>query len=209
MGIRDYAILRILGDTGLRSGELRTLLVRSIIRAHADSRNRLLEITGDKAGRARIVPLTAAADDAIEAWLVCHPATQPIGGGRRRPPDHAPLFVLLGRGDQHEHRGQPLTVSALTDLVARHTLRAGIPAHLAHPHILRYYWAGQHASLGTTLHQLMELGGWKDARSVQPYLLQLHITDADLAGDVMRLNAEHATRRRQKATLPAMGPPCN
>jgi integrase len=206
IGIRDHAILRVLGDTGLRSGEVRTLLVRSLVRARGDGPNRSLEIARDKGDRTRIAPLTAAADDAIEAWLTRHPAAQPIGGGRRRPPNHASLFVLLGRGDKHDRRGQPLTVGALIDLVARHARRAGIPAHLGHPHVLRHYWAVRHATLGTPLHQLMELGGWKDPCSVQPYLMLLHVTDADLGGDVERLDADHAARRRQRARSPNTRP---
>jgi integrase/recombinase XerD len=206
LGIRDHAILRVLGDTGLRSGELRTLLVQSLVRARDGGPNRSLEIAGDKGNRTRIVPLTAAADDAVEAWLTRHPAAQPIGGGRQRPPDHASLFVLLGRGDEHDRRGQPLTVGALIDLVARHARRAGIPAHLGHPHVLRHSWAARHATLGTPLHLLMELGGWKDPRSVQPYLMLLHVTDADLVSDVERLDADRAARRRQRATSPNTRP---
>ena len=54
-GKRGYALLRVLGDCGLRSAELRGLLVRDLRRPRADARHHRLYVRG-KGGREREVP---------------------------------------------------------------------------------------------------------------------------------------------------------
>jgi integrase len=131
LGVRDQTVLRILGDTGLRSAELRGLCVRHVERARTDSRHRRLRIVRGKGGRGRLVELTAAADAALDNWLARHPDARGVGGGRRLPPEDAPLFCTLGRGGHDP--GRPLSAAALNRLAARHAKAAGIAAHLRHP----------------------------------------------------------------------------
>jgi integrase len=195
LGLRDHAALRILGDGGLRSAELRGLRVRHVERARSDSRHRRLRVVRGKGGRGRLVPLTAAADAALEDWLTRHPDARGIGGGRRLPPEDAPLFCTLGR--RGHDPGRPLSAGALNQLVARHAKAAGIAAHLRHPHVLRRYWATRHADLGTPPHRLMELGGWQSLRTLQVYL---KVNEDDLQADVDRLAAADAARAREQRT---------
>ena len=186
IGRRDHAILRVLGDTGLRSIDLRGLVAADLIRARIDSPRRSLRIQRSKRGHGRTVPLPTAADTALERWLAVHPAGRPL-------PETAPLFVTLGRGGRDV--GRPLSDGTLGDLVGLYAAKAGIPEALRHPHALRHYWATRHAELGTPIHRLQQLGGWQDLRTVQVYLGQ---ADPDLAGDIDRLDADDATYRRER-----------
>jgi integrase/recombinase XerC len=186
IGRRDHAILRVLGDTGSRSAELRRLRAADLVRGRVDSPRRSLRIRAGKGGRGRTVPLTVAADTALERWLAVHPAGRPL-------PEPTPLFVTLGRGGRDV--GRALSDGALGDLVRVHARTAGIPERLAHPHALRHYWATRHAELGTAIHRLQQLGGWEDLRTVQVYLGQ---ADPELAGDIDRLDADDAARRQER-----------
>lgn len=193
IGVRDYAVLRVLGEAGLRSAELRGLRVRHLERARSNSLQRRLRVVRGKGGRGRVVDLTPGADQALDAWLARHPAARPVGGGRRLPPEDAPLFCTLGRGG-HD-LGRSLSSVALQGVVSRHAKRAGIAAHLRHPHVLRAYWATRHAELGTPLHHLMRLGGWQSLRTLEAYL---QVNEQDLLDDVDRFAAADAARARER-----------
>jgi integrase/recombinase XerD len=196
IGIRDHAVLRVLGEAGLRSAELRGLRVRHLERARSDSPHRRLRVVRGKRGRGRVVDLTASADDAVEAWLARHPAALPVGGGRRLPPEDAPLFCTLGRLGRDP--GRPLSAGALNGLITLHAKRAGIAAHLRHPHVLRAYWATRHASIGTPIHRLRALGGWGSLRTLVDFYLAAG--DPELAEDVERFAADAAARARERGS---------
>ena len=101
-GKRDYALLRGLGDCGLRSAELRGLRARDLRRPRANARHHRLYVRG-KGGREREVPVPEAVQQALEAWTVVHPLAR--GVGLR---DEQPLFVRLGRyGDQQPPPSPP------------------------------------------------------------------------------------------------------
>ena len=51
----------------------------------------------------------------------------------------------------------------------RHSQRAGMPAQLRYPNMLRHYWATQQVARGITAAQLQARGGWRDPRSAQAY----------------------------------------
>ena len=119
-GKRDYALLRVLGDCGLRSAELRGLRARDLRRPRANARHHRLYVRG-KGGREREVPVPEAVQQALEAWTAVHPLARGVG-----LLDEQPLFVRLGRhGDQEP---LPLSAVAVHRLVRRHCLgrrRAG------------------------------------------------------------------------------------
>ncbi len=133
LGRRDYALLRVLGDCGLRSAELRGLRARDLRRPRANARHHRLFVRG-KGGREREVPVPEAVQHALEAWLSVHPLAH--GVGLR---DEEPLFVRLGRHGSEP--ALPLSDQAVYRLVHRHCQSAGVPGRLAHPHVLRAYWA--------------------------------------------------------------------
>src|SRR3954465_11745718 len=90
-GKRDYALLRVLGDCGLRAAELRGLVARDVRRPRANARHLRLFVRG-KGGIEREVPIPEATQTALEAWLSVH--RWPRGRGLR---DEHPVFVCLGR----------------------------------------------------------------------------------------------------------------
>jgi integrase len=159
-GKRDYALLRVLGDCGLRSAELRGLRARGA-RPRANARHYRLFVRG-KGGREREVPVPEAVQHALEAWVKVHPLAR--GVGLR---DEQSLFVRLGR---HGHE-QPLPLSAVAvhRLVRRSAAAAGVPERLAHPHALRAYWATQCLEAGVPVHTVSARLGHVDLRTTARY----------------------------------------
>ena len=160
-GKRDYALLRVLGDCGLRSAELRGLRARDLRRPRANARHHRLYVHG-KGGREREVPVPEAVQQALEAWLKVHPLARGVG-----LLDEQPLFVRLGRhGDQHP---LPLSAVAVHRLVRRHCQAAGVPERLAHPHALRAYWATHLLEAGVPVHEVSARLGHVDLRTTARY----------------------------------------
>jgi len=132
-GKRDLALLRVLGDCGLRAGELRGLQAGDLRRPRSNARHFRLFVRG-KGGTEREVHVPQATQDAPDSRLAVHPLAR---YGRLR--DDEPLFVRLGR-----HHGselpEALSTRAVYKIVRAAALAAGIPDRLAHPHALRSYW---------------------------------------------------------------------
>jgi integrase len=160
-GKRDYALLRVLGDCGLRSAELRGLRARDLRRPRSNARHYRLFVRG-KGGREREVPVPLAVHQALEAWLKVHPLARGVG-----LLDEQPLFVRLGR---HGHE-QPLPLSAVGvhRLVRRSCAAAGVPERLAHPHALRAYWATHCLEAGVPVHTVSARLGHVDLRTTARY----------------------------------------
>jgi integrase/recombinase XerD len=162
LGVRDRAILRLLGDVGLRPSEVCALRLGDFI-WQADSQEPVqLQVAW---GKGRIVQLTPQATAALAGWLPHHPDWQPDQSGWELPAE-APLFVTLR---PHKSAGQAITEIGLLNRVLRHAQRAGMPAHLGYANMLRHYWATQQVARGITAAQLQAHGGWRDPRSAQAY----------------------------------------
>jgi len=160
-GKRNYALLRVLGDCGLRSAELRGLRARDLRRPRSNARHHRLYVRG-KGGREREVPVPDAVQQALEAWTAVHPLARGVG-----LLDEQPLFVRLGR-----HGGQdptPLSAVAVHRLVRRSCLAAGVPDRLAHPHALRAYWATHLLEAGVPVHEVSARLGHVDLRTTARY----------------------------------------
>src|SRR5450755_1854792 len=189
-GKRDYALLRVLGDCGLRSAELRGLRARDLRRPRANARHYRLFVRG-KGGREREVPVPLAVQQALEAWLKVHPLARGIG-----LLDEQPLFVRLGR---HGHE-EPLPLSAvgLHRLVRRSCAAAGVPERLAHPHALRAYWATHCLEAGVPVHTVSARLGHVDLRTTARYAAPRPEQIDDIA-DV--LDRRHQAARRAGETM--------
>jgi integrase len=162
VGVRDLAVLRLLGDVGLRSSEVCALKLGDIIWSADGQVPVQLEVAW---GEGRIVELTAQAAAALADWLPQHPTWQPDGRGRELPSE-APLFVALGSPKPFR---RAMTEIGLLERVLQLAQRAGVPAHLCHPYSLRHYWATEQVAQGITPAQLQARGGWRDYRSAQVY----------------------------------------
>jgi site-specific recombinase XerD len=160
-GKRDYALLRVLGDCGLRSAELRGLRAQDLRRPRANARHFRLFVRG-KGGREREVPVPEAVHQAIETWVRVHPLARGIALR-----DEDPLFVRIGR---HAHE-DPVALSgeAVYRLVHRECLAAGVPDRLAHPHALRAYWATHCLEAGVSVHEVSARLGHVDLRTTARY----------------------------------------
>jgi integrase/recombinase XerC len=123
-GLRDRAILETFYGTGIRAGELATLKV-----ADVDTEDRVLRVILGKGGKDRNVPLTRAAAEAIEAYIV-HARPRFRGAARA-----AWLFLALRGG-----RTYPDLLNGIVHAAAKaggiekpvtcHTLRHSVATHL-------------------------------------------------------------------------------
>lgn len=188
-GLRDRAMLALMLDAGVRRQELVALKVTSIeltprhaagVRAAIPgSTDRSVRISYGKGGKQRVVPLTAAAADAIAAWMAVRP-----------PCAHLELFVSIPR-----HSGQvpgKLSVTAVWRMVEGYAKAAGLPDDTA-PHTLRHTFASSLAAAGVALEVGQRLLGHADPRTTLVYwkLQQSAGADAITALEHSRLAVSH------------------
>jgi len=149
--LRDRALAELLYGAGLRVGELVSLDVRDVDLAQGEVR-----VLG-KGGKERVVPLPAAAREALGAWLE-----------RRRRPGvlGEPLFVAL-----RARRGEAprrLDARDVRRRLARRALAAGLSDRV-HPHRLRHSYATHLLDMGADLRAIQELLGHASLSTTQKY----------------------------------------
>jgi integrase/recombinase XerD len=161
-GVRDRAIIALLGDVGLRPREVCALQLGDILWSDDGRAPDQLRVAW---GEGRVVALTDQATAALAGWLPHHPDWQPARRGRKLPAA-VPLFIALG---PPRSARQAITDIGLLRQILRHAQQAGIPAHLRYPYVLRHFWATQQVARGITPAELQARGGWRDHRSAQAY----------------------------------------
>lgn len=110
-GSRDRAVLELLYSSGIRGGELRSLMPDDI-----DLDASLVYVRRGKGGRSRIVPIGAAAVAAVRAYVTA-----------RRPPAGTPLFGFSRKTlERIVHRAS----RAIGEQLAPHRLRHACATHL-------------------------------------------------------------------------------
>ena len=186
VGKRDHALLRLMGDCGLRNAELRALTIRAIRRPRANSVHHHLFVCG-KGDVEREIPIPAATYAVLQAWLRVHPHRE--GGGLR---DQDVIFVRLSRD---RSRGA-ISQQALARLVRRYAQVAGVPERLAHPHALRGYYATTLANEGVAIQDIKARLGHASIETTARYLSELG-DHATRVGDV--LDRHHEAQRRERA----------
>jgi len=187
VGKRDHALLRLLGDCGLRNAELRSLTARAIRRPRANSTHHHLFVRG-KGDVEREIPIPTATFAALEAWLCVHP--QRVAGGLR---DDDVLFVRLARAA--DAIPGAISQQGLAKLVRRYSIVAGVPERLAHPHALRGYYATTLAGERVPIQEIKARLGHASIETTARYLAEL--TDqGEGVGDV--LDRHHEGQRRQR-----------
>lgn len=123
------------------------------------------------------------------AWL--DHGTTKNGEGRGVPLNQAAALALRRVVGQHERwcftfQGQPM--AAVGSAWGRALRRAGISDFRFHD--LRHTWASWHVMAGTSLPELMELGGWKSYEMVLRYA---HLAPEHLAEAAQRIDRPLAT----------------
>lgn len=209
---RDLALILLLGELGLRSEEARVLMTGSIAPKRSDGLTPWLTVHG-KGAKTRELPIPLEVADALLAWLEQRERIMPV-------PEI--LFLRLGRqradgsfpdaGANVDEHGDTLddgrlSPHALRDIVRPVMLAAGVPAALAHPHVLRHTYGTLFMGRpGARIEQLQQLMGHADISTTAVYL---HQTASDLEAAVLAQNpaqtearttlAADARRRRQRA----------
>jgi site-specific recombinase XerD len=141
---RDTALMRLLIDTGMRSGELCGLQVADI-----DFDQQVAFVLG-KGGRHRACPFGAKSADALRRYLRHRT--------RHQSADSAALW--LGK------KGT-MTDSGLRQMLERRCHDANIPP--MHPHQFRHTFAHDWLAAGGREHDLMRLAGWRSREMVGRY----------------------------------------
>ena len=157
-GLRDRAILETFYGTGIRAGELATLKVSDV-----DTEDRVLRVILGKGAKDRNVPLTRAAAEAIEAYLV---HARPRFRGAARAPW---LFLAL--------RGGRTYPDLLNDVVHAAAKAAGIEK-LVTCHTLRHSVATHLLKGGADIRHIQVLLGHASLQSTERYT---HVEISDLA----------------------------
>jgi site-specific recombinase XerD len=193
VGKRDHALLRLLGDCGLRNAELRCLTARAIRRPRANSTHHHLFVRG-KGDVEREIPIPAATHAALETWLRSHP--QRVGGGLR---DDDVLFMSLARASKTVPGATvpgAISQQGLAKLVRGYAAVAGVPERLAHPHALRGYYATTLAGERVPIQEIKARLGHASIETTARYLAEL-TGQGEGVGDV--LDRHHQAQRRQRA----------
>ncbi|HUC16659.1 MAG TPA: tyrosine recombinase [Acetobacteraceae bacterium] len=159
-GLLIKAALEILYASGLRVSEMLSL---PVVAFRTDSPVLLVRGKGNKE---RMVPLSAAARAATEAWL----ASRPPNAGR---------FLFSGRDPR-----RPMTRQGFALLLKQVARMAGIDSARVSPHVLRHSFASHLLARGADLRSLQVLLGHADIATTEIYT---HV----LAERLSRLLAEH------------------
>jgi len=147
---RDKAIIMLLVDTGMRSGEAAALQVSDI-----DMKTGHIQIRRGKGGKARIVYASRPTLDAIrEYW------------NKRRIRPTEPAFTTKP--------GRPLTTHQIHHLIVGLSTKAGTRLH---PHTLRHFFATQYLRNGGNMFSLKDILGHSTLKMVEYYV---HLVDADI-----------------------------
>jgi integrase/recombinase XerC len=144
VGARDTAVLTLLWGCGLRISEALSL-------TGADAPlPAVLRITG-KGGKERIVPVIAAARDAVDAYIAACPFDLPRNGA---------LFRAI--------RGGALAPRAIQQVMSQARMQLGLPASVT-PHAMRHSFATHLLNAGGDLRSIQELLGHASLSTTQAY----------------------------------------
>jgi integrase/recombinase XerC len=169
LGVRDRALFELAYSSGLRVSELAGLDLVGLDAAAGEVR-----VTG-KGAKTRIVPVGAAALQAIAAWL-------PVRA-RIVAPGVAALFV--GRA------GRRITTREVQRRIKRWAALAGIDIDV-HPHMLRHSFASHVLQSSGDLRAVQEMLGHASIASTQVY------THLDFQHLAKVYDAAHPRARRRK-----------
>jgi integrase/recombinase XerC len=148
----NRAMFELLYSSGLRVSELAGLDLTAGKDAlgWVDLDNREVIVTG-KGNKRRVVPVGAAALEALAAWIAVRPA--PVDGGDA-------LFVST--------RGTRVSPRVIQQRLQAHGVAGGAPVHV-HPHMLRHSFASHVLQSSGDLRAVQEMLGHSSISSTQVY----------------------------------------
>ena len=148
-GLRDRAILETFYGTGIRAAELSSLATTDV-----DTEDKVLRVVKGKGAKDRNVPLTTAAAEAIEAYLL-HGRPKFRAARRSR-------FLFLGLRGGKIHNG------TLNDLIRECARAVGIERHVT-CHTLRHTIATHLLKGGADIRHIQVLLGHSSLQSTETY----------------------------------------
>jgi integrase/recombinase XerD len=149
-GPRDRAIVRLLAGLGLRPGEVAELHLEDI-----DWHGGSVELRLRKNRRGAVLPLSHEAGRAIAVYL-----------GEHRPETVERRVFVKQTGPE---RGQPITPTAISEVVARALRRAGVVAPMQGAYVFRHTVASQLVQHGASLKEVADVLGHRDLDSASIY----------------------------------------
>jgi len=167
--LRDRALFELAYSSGLRLSELVQLDLDRLDRAGGEVR-----VMG-KGSKERIVPVGAAAMQALDAWLAAR-AAWPAADERA---------VFVGRG------GRRLSPRAVQKRLAEWATRQGLTRHV-HPHMLRHSFASHVLQSSGDLRAVQEMLGHASIASTQVY------THLDFQALAKVYDAAHPRAKRKR-----------
>lgn len=147
--MRDRAMILMLADTGLRSGEVVRLMTQDW-RCEDDAGGSYLLVFAPKSQTARYAILGRAATASVRVYVQ---ARAGLGGDR--------LFC--------SEAGEPLKVRAIGSMLTRRGKRAGLERCRVHPHIFRKAFVTAFLDNGGDSERLRVLAGWSSLAMLQVY----------------------------------------
>jgi integrase/recombinase XerD len=159
LGFRDYTIILLLLDTGIRVAELCSLTLDNI---YLDIREEaFIKVTG-KGRKEREVGISF--DVAQTLWKYVHRFRQPINKNEKR--------LLISR------YGLPLTANGVEQLVRKVAKRAGISGARFSPHTFRHTFSIMFLKNGGNIYKLSLLLGHSSVVVTENYLKDFYSWDA-------------------------------
>ncbi|MBW7903819.1 MAG: tyrosine-type recombinase/integrase [Rhodocyclaceae bacterium] len=169
-GVRDAAMIAVLGGCGLRASGLAGLNESNLVRDVIDAQPRLFVKVLEKGGRERVVPVPQQAELLIRLYLD-HPDLAAVD--RLLPDGDKVLFVSLMRRDIPlcDYRGEKRRFrrEQVHALVRRHGTRAGVDPSLLHPHAMRHLFGTELAEDDVPTVTAQNLLGHADPKSTEVY----------------------------------------
>ncbi len=166
---RDKLLIRILGDAGLRLGELMALRLEDLVE---EGRDRYLKVTG-KGSRERLVPIKPALFQRLRRYAE-----------RGRPPDcyTQRIFISLRRRPSGEYEAlDPRAVQGMLKAVA---VKAGI-SRAVNPHAFRHSMITNALRAGANPIILAKVVGHSDLSMIAG--TYSHLVAADSSREMMRI----------------------
>jgi integrase/recombinase XerC len=169
LAVRDRALFELAYSSGLRLSELASLDADRVDLATGEVR------VWGKGAKERIVPVGAAALEALRTWL-------PVRAGLRNAD---PKAMFLGRS------GKRITPRAIERRLADWAIRQGLSRHV-HPHMLRHSFASHVLQSSGDLRAVQEMLGHASIASTQVY------THLDFQYLAKAYDQAHPRARRKK-----------
>ena len=159
VGIRDRAMLAVLGYSACRVGELVKLRVRDF---RTNGEHRVLNITG-KGNKERTTPLHLEAVDKLAAWLAL-----PGIGDDPAAPLFRPQRSVRGNG-RDGFRLKAMTTRAVEKLIGRYVTAIGLDPNVT-VHSLRVTALTTARERGSDIIDLQDFAGHADPRTTLTYI---------------------------------------